>query len=179
MRSQGKKAIKNINLWNILKSFNLYWEGYPVELAPFLKNQFLVVEDKIFAQYYPGFPLLLAIGMQLGCMTLVNPFLAGIGILLTYYLANEVSDSASTSFLSALLLAMSPSYLYNSATLFSHTASLVLGILFLLTIIKAARTLRVSFSIISALAWGMLLFTRPLSAAVFGFIGALGRPVKR
>ncbi len=157
----------------LLQSFKLYWEGYPGELIPFLCNQFLIVGDMAFSQYYPGFPALLALGLSLGSVNLVNPILAGLGVLITYYLVREISESKSTAFIAALLLSLSPSYLFNSATLLPHTASLVFASFFVLMVFKSVQHFRLSYSMMAGVAWGLLLFTRPLTAALFGMVGAL------
>lgn len=157
----------------MLQSLRFYWTDYPQELAPFLNNQFLVVKDLMFSQYYPGFPALLAIGLSLGSVTLVNPIMAGLGVLVTFHLAREISGSSAVAFIAALLLSLSPSYLFSSAMLLPHTASLVFGSLFVLMIIRSKRDARARFPLLAGLAWAYLLFNRPLTAAVFGIFGAV------
>ena len=156
----------------MLQSFKLYWEGYPASLLPFLHNQFLVVGNHVFTQYYPGFPALLALGLSLGSATLVNPILAGLGTWITFLLVRKVSESPGTAFIAALLLSLSPSYLFTSAMLLPHTASLVFSSLFLLMVIKSVRESSVPYALVAGVAWGALLFTRPLTAAWFGVFGA-------
>lgn len=157
----------------LLQSFKLYWEGYAKELIPFLTNQFLVVKELAFSQYYPGFPALLALGLSLGAVNLVNPILAGLGVLITYRLVREISGSKSTAFIAAGLLSLSPCYLLTSATLLPHTASLFFAALFVLMVYRTIRHFRLFTSITAGLAWGFLLFTRPLTAALFGLVGAV------
>jgi len=157
----------------MIQSFKLYWADFPKELTPFLHNQFLVIKNFIFTQYYPGFPGILALGATLGSVNLVNPILAGLGILTTFFLVRKVSSSPIIAFLAALLLSLSPSYLFTSAMLMPHTASLVLGSLFILMVIKSNRETSSIFAALAGLVWGLLLFTRPLTAFIFGIIGAI------
>ena len=88
---------------------------------PRLFEQFLIMDDgeKWFSIFPPGWPLVLALGMKLGAPWLVNPILGAIGILLAHSLVSRICGRATASMVVALL-ALSPTYLFMSASLMSQ-----------------------------------------------------------
>lgn len=84
-----------------------------------------------FGKYPLGWPALLAIGIHLGARHLVNPFLAGIGVWLTYRLGKKLLGE-TVGLLAAVLTLTSPFFLMNSGSLLSHPLGLVLSLGFAL-----------------------------------------------
>lgn len=156
---------------HILKSFKLFYAGYETEIRPFLTNQFLMMGDKAYSQYYPGFPFVLSLGMRLGIVDFINPVLAGMGIYITYLLGSRIGKSAWIGIIGALFLAISPSYLFTSSMLLSHTLTVVLGGIAFILLFRAKDTGSVLTVVFSTILFGGLLFTRPLSGVICGLVG--------
>lgn len=121
-----------------------------------------------FGKYPLGFPVVLALGETFSIRWLVNPILAGACVWLTYRLVKKLLDE-KTALLAALLLAASPFFLMNAASLLAHPLSLFLTLAFTLTWLDAMRPparLPVWLTVITAgFCLGLLALTRPLTAA--------------
>lgn len=143
-----------------------------------------------FGKYPPGWPAVLAIAIRMGMRAWINPILAGLGVWLTYLLGKRLF-SEFVGLLAAGLTVTSPFFLMNSGSLLSHPFGLVLGSLFALgwlesfwdgnrdntTGIPARPKKQWGYTIISALALGGLILTRPMTAlavsAPFGIHGMI------
>jgi hypothetical protein len=84
-----------------------------------------------FGKYQLPWPVVLSFGIRLGARNLVNPILAGLCIWLTYLLVRKLRDKR-TGLIAAVLLAASPFFLINAATLLSHVFSLFLTLVFII-----------------------------------------------
>lgn len=130
-----------------------------------------------FSKYPPGWPALLAIAIRLGLRVWINPLLAGLGVWLTYQLGKRIFGEF-VGVLAAGLTVTSPFFLLNSGSLLSHPFGLVLSSLFALGWLEsfwddtADKTVENRnrakkqwwFTILSALALGVLIITRPMTA---------------
>ncbi len=130
-----------------------------------------------FSKYPPGWPALLAIAIRLGLRVWINPLLAGLGVWLTYQLGKRIFGEF-VGVLAAGLTVTSPFFLMNSGSLLSHPFGLVLSSLFALgwlesfwdntadkTVENRTRAKKQWwFTILSALALGVLIITRPMTA---------------
>lgn len=129
-----------------------------------------------FGKYPLGWPVVLSFGVRLGIHYLINPLLAGIGLWLTYRLGKQVM-SETVGLIAAGLTLSSPFFLMNSGSLLSHPLGLVLSAGFALAWIDAftgsnSRS-RWLATITSAAALGLLVLTRPLTAAAVAIPFAL------
>lgn len=130
-----------------------------------------------FSKYPPGWPAMLAIAIQLGARDWINPLLAGLGVWLTYLLGKRIF-SDFVGLLAAGLTVTSPFFLMNSGSLLSHPFGLVLSSLFTLGWLEsfwggkpdteredqAPVRKQWVYTVISALALGGLVLTRPMTA---------------
>ncbi len=127
-----------------------------------------------FGKYPPGWPAVLAIAIKLDVRPWINPLLAGLGVWLTYLLGKKLFNSF-VGLLAAGLTITSPFFLMNSGSLLSHPFGLVLSAVFALgwleafwtdnaanSVVQAKKQWR--FTLISALALGVLILTRPFTA---------------
>jgi hypothetical protein len=142
-------------------------------LVPFVVD----FEGERFGKYPPGWPALLSLAIQLELRAWINPLLAGLGVWLTYLLGKR-HFSQVIGLLAAGLTVSSPFFLMNSGSLLSHPLGLVLSALFTLAWLEAfwknsaekedgnttSSGKRWWFSILSALALGALILTRPMTA---------------
>jgi 4-amino-4-deoxy-L-arabinose transferase-like glycosyltransferase len=120
-----------------------------------------------FGKYPLGWPALLSIGVRLGQRDLVNPLLAGLGLWLIYCLGKRTFGE-TVGLLAGVLTLTSPFFLVNSASLLSHPFGLVLSAAFALAWLEAFGDPLSSRpwlpTLLAALALGMLVLTRPLTA---------------
>jgi 4-amino-4-deoxy-L-arabinose transferase-like glycosyltransferase len=142
-------------------------------LVPFVVDY----QGERFGKYPPGWPAMLAIAIRLGDRAWINPLLAGLGVWLTYILGKRIF-SDFVGLLAAGLTVTSPFFLMNSGSLLSHPFGLVLSLLFALGWLasfwtdkadnEAGDNKRVRkqwvYTIVSAIALGILVLTRPMTA---------------
>ncbi len=142
-------------------------------LVPFIVDY----EGERFSKYSPGWPALLSIAIRLGARAWINPLLAGLAVWLTYLLGKRIF-SELVGLLAAGLTVTSPFFLMNAGSLLSHPFGLVLSLLFALGWLEsfwdntADKTVDNSsrarkhwwYTILSALALGLLILTRPMTA---------------
>jgi hypothetical protein len=130
-----------------------------------------------FGKYPPGWPAMLAIAIRLGARPWINPVLAGLAVWLTYLLGKRIFSDI-VGLLAAGLTVTSPFFLMNSGSLLSHPFGLVLSLLFALSWLgsfyegqadntsenPAQGRKQWAYVLISAVALGVLVLTRPLTA---------------
>lgn len=132
-------------------------------LVPFVVD----VNGYRFGKYPLGFPVVLALGEILDIRWLINPILAGVCVWLTYRLVKKLLDE-KTALLAAFLLAASPFFLMNAASLLAHPLSLFLALTFVLAWLDSLNQpakIPVWLTVITAgISLGLLALTRPLTA---------------
>lgn len=115
-------------------------------------------------KYTPGWPLLLALGVSMGYMFVVNALFSAVTVALVYRLGAELW-SADAGLIAALLVTFSPAAVLLNASLMGHTAALCYATLFIYAywrIETGRHPLRWGLGAGGAL--GMLAMTRPLTA---------------
>ncbi len=145
----------------------------PVSPAREPFDLFLLMNDgeKWFSIFPPGWPLVLALGMKTGVAWLVNPALGAVGVLLAHALVRSWFSQGAAN-LVAVLMALSPAYLYVSASLMSHPFSIVCALTALLAVHRA-RAGNPLWGGAAGLAVGALFLTRPIEGVVVGLVGGL------
>ena len=108
-----------------------YWQ-------PFLIN----LEGKRFGKYTPGWPLILAAGVEMGELWVINAWLSMLTVAVVYRLGREVYNP-QTGAVAALLTAISPAAMLLSGSLMAHTLALFLTTLFLYALWRIERGRRV------------------------------------
>ena len=137
-------------------------------LPEFFEQEFVVVRGgEWFGKYPPGQPLLLAIGVLLGCPWLVSPIAAGGAVGFTYLAARRLYGPAG-GVLSALLLLSSPFFLLMSGSMMAHLAGLFWTSGHLLGVVSCRQHGACWVWAGTGFALGMLLITRQLTAAAVG-----------
>lgn len=124
-----------------------------------------------FSIFPPGWPLVLSLGALVGLPWLVNPLLAGLTVLLTHALVRDLF-SRGAAHLAALLLALSPVFLFVSASHMSHTFSIACALTTLLGIHRA-RTQGPIWAGLAGLATGWLFLTRPVEGVIIGGVAGV------
>jgi hypothetical protein len=121
-----------------------------------------------FAYSFPGWPGVLSLGVLAGAPWLVNPLLAGVTVLLTHSLVAKLYNRPLAHIV-ILLLAVSPWFLFMSASFMSHPATVVWGLGALLAVVKAQDSGRWVWGLVAGASLGALFLTRPHEAV---FVGA-------
>ena len=130
----------------------------------FALNQ-LVFDGQLYSKYEPGWPLLLAPGVLLGLPWLVNPILGAVAIWAIVALGRHLyGDRAAIG--AAALCVISPFFLLNTASYYSHPASLAAALLFVLFYIRTVEKGGTLYAVAAGAALGMGLLVRSFDAFV-------------
>lgn len=132
---------------------------------------FMVDYDRWFAQYPPGHPLILTLGVLAGAPHLINPLLGAIGIILFYQLL-KMSDGETFARWGAWAMMLSPYVIFMSSEFMNHTTTLVSSLIGWLALKKAEKG-GGKWLFLSGFAFGYCTATRPLEGAIFAFIGGV------
>jgi 4-amino-4-deoxy-L-arabinose transferase-like glycosyltransferase len=143
-----------------------------VDSASFPGSHFIDNGTHLYGKFFPGWPVLLAVGVLAGAPWLVNPILGGAAIVLAHALVRRLYDRGTAN-ATALLLAFSPWLIFNSSEMMSHAACLVWTLLAFLAI-DLQRERRVGlWALLAGLSLGALFLTRPFDAMLIGPVAAL------
>ena len=132
-------------------------------------NQMAYEGTKFFGKYPLGWPAVLGLFDKLGIGFMANAVLAGLGALLTFGLARQVT-TRRVAVIAALLFALSPWAWFNGSHFASHVASMVAvnGFLFFfLQVFHAKPQAAYGAAIGAGLCLGGALLVRPFDAAMF------------
>ncbi|UCH58665.1 MAG: hypothetical protein JSV61_10635, partial [Anaerolineales bacterium] len=119
-------------------------EGKLTMPAPPVKEAFDIYLMQVKAdQWFPvtpvGWPAILAFGVLLGIPWLVNPFLGGVNILLSFIVVRELYDQRLARKV-AFLLALSPWYLFMAMNFMTHTFTLTAGLIAFVGVAMTRKT---------------------------------------
>ena len=132
----------------------------PPEIQFFEAAQ-VILSDRWYTMYPPGYPAILALGVLFRISWLVNPFLGALTVVGIYLLAKELYGD-NTAKLSAILACASSFFLFMSSEFASHTATLffvTLAFLSFVWMVKKKRSLL--SSVICGASLGIALLCRP------------------
>lgn len=136
---------------------NAYWQPFVIEHA----------NGTRFGKYPPAWPLALAGGVLLGLPSIINALLAALTVAMTYRLGRDVFNR-ETGLIAAALVTFSPMALLLNGTLMAHTAALLWATLFMWAYFRMSQQrggAALRWSALAGAALGLLVATRPLSAA--------------
>ncbi len=134
------------------------------EHQEFFDLPFLVKHDgKMFGKYPPGHPIILTIGMWLGCAWIINPFFSSLALVFIYLIGRKVYDQ-KTAILAAFLAFFSPFFLLQSATFLSHPTTLFFIVIFIYLYILAKEKKSLKLFFLAGAAMGFPFLSRQLTA---------------
>jgi 4-amino-4-deoxy-L-arabinose transferase-like glycosyltransferase len=145
----------------IFSSGHLNVPSHP--LKEFFSTRYCINDGKYYSKYFPGWPLILSIGISLGVAWIVNPLLGFLTIFLIYLIGKNLYDKDTGLFAAVLFLTSSYFYKY-IPTYFSDPASLFFSSLFFYCVIKIFTEPKISTSIAAGLSLGISFLIRPYSA---------------
>ncbi len=127
--------------------------------------------ERWYSPVPPGWPAILAIGVRLGAPWLVNPVLAGIGVLLAFGVAVRLYDRPTARW-AAALMSVSPWYLFLGMSFMTHMASFALALASVRAVLRWRDGGGASWLAAAGVAAGGVSLVRPLEGvAVAGFLG--------
>jgi hypothetical protein len=145
----------------------LSFPSTPESVRPAFKLYHVIDDGRVRSKYPPGWPLLLAAGEALGLAWIVNPLLSAATLALLFgTLARAASRGAAWT--AMLVLGLSPFFVLNAASYFSHQPLLLAATAVAYTLVRSAESRSPVWPCLcgAALAWGLGI--RPLEAAICG-----------
>ena len=125
----------------------------------------IILSDKWYTVYPPGYPAVLALGVLFRITWLVNPILGGLTIVCIFLLAKELYGD-NTAKLSVVLACASSFFLFMSSEFASHTATLFFITVAFLSFVRMIKNKRPLFSaVVCGAALGVALLCRPYTTA--------------
>ncbi len=122
-----------------------------------------VEHGRFFAKAFPGWSALLALAVMLGVPQILNPLLAALTVALLGWLAARLLGPRSEA-LALVLLAGTPFFLFNAASYFNHSLTLLLVTAFLAAVWMVEETGSARWTAAASAAAGAALTVRPASA---------------
>ncbi|HEY6081612.1 MAG TPA: hypothetical protein VIW29_22510 [Polyangiaceae bacterium] len=163
----GPRIIDATSYWLEARSFAAGSFSFTVpEPSAAFRGRFLLADadgHRLGVLFPPGYPLLLSLGMRAGVPLLVGPLLGALLVAATFFLARALGQGARVAWLAAGLSVVCAALRYHTADTMSHGLSALLGCLALGLALRADLRLG---RLACGLCLGMLLATRPVSAAV-------------
>ncbi len=145
----------------------------PADIASSFEFYLLAMQDGEWFSVMPfGWPAALAGGVAIGPYWLLNPFLAGVAVILLYRLA-DLFMPRPIALACAAALALSPWHLISAGSLMAHTFSLTLQLGAWLLLAIACRKRSILLSLASGILMGALFLTRPLDGVAIGVLSGL------
>lgn len=132
-------------------------------LKDFFSTRFCLNDGKYFSKYFPGWPLLLSLGVSLGAPWILNPLLGFLTAFLIYRIGKELYDG-DTGIVAALLFLTSRNFYNYTPTYFSEPASLFFAGLFFHCMVRQMKTPEPRWTISAGILLGITFLMRPYSA---------------
>ncbi|MFA6222288.1 MAG: glycosyltransferase family 39 protein [Desulfomonilaceae bacterium] len=140
----------------------------PVPLAPnSISRTFMIINWCWTTRYLWGHPIILAIGMVVGSPYIITVLMA-LGSILLLYLVGCQTTSKKEATIAAILMGLSPFFLFVSATLLTGVSMLFLLLLFILGWFHLEKCPRVLLALGMGFCLGWAFTIRPLTAILFG-----------
>lgn len=138
----------------------------PIPPEPdFFEAQNVLIEDKWYSQYPPGFPALLALGVIFDIPWLINPIFGALTIVCIYLLAKELYGD-SIAKISAVLTILSSFFLFMSSEFMAHSSTLFFILLAFLSFVWLVKKKRPLLSaVVCGISLGIALLCRPYTTA--------------
>jgi hypothetical protein len=148
-----------------LSKGKLWNEAHP--LADFFEfNHIAQIDNKWISRFPPGWPLVLASAYVLHIPTyMINPILGALTLVILYIFCARFYDER-VAFWSTIITAFSACVIFNSASFFSHTASLLELLLFIYFAYRYFDEKKIYQALLAGFFFGMLFITRYLTAVL-------------
>ncbi len=143
------------------------------DFPDFFVPELLVYKHGRMNAHYPFvFPSLMALGVLFGAPWAVNPFIGAVSIFWLYYFGRRFYNWR-VGLAGAILLISSPFFQCLTASMMSHATGLLLSLGGAYFALKALTHFRYRDTFFSAVFFGLLFNTRPLTAVAFVLVTSL------
>jgi hypothetical protein len=145
----------------LLASGRLYATSLPESIRPFFDNQFIVNNGRWFSMYFLGHSAVLAAFQMVGLINWTGAIEAAVTLLLAIGIARRVFGERAAT-LSALLLVLSPFFIFLAATHLSQPTSTLFLALFVYAALRVEESApAIGWWGLGAIALVAAVFTRP------------------
>lgn len=143
------------------------WNDPPV-LPEFFEMPWMVIKDnKWTTQYDPGWPSVLALAMTIGLPAwLVGPLVGALSLGAFFVLARRV-EGEGTALPAAALCAVTPFFIFNTASYFNHALTGLFGLSFVYFMVRSLQSHSYRHAVLAGVFLGALGVTRLYSAILF------------
>ena len=117
----------------------------------------------------PGWSAILALGAAVGLAWLINPLLAGLNVLLAFFLLRDLYN-ARLARLALFLFCFSPWFIFMGMNFMTHMATLTCALLAALSVMKARTSKSLGWAAAAGVFLGFSSLIRPLDGLVLGFL---------
>ena len=134
----------------------------------FFRARSFIMDDtrgRFFAKAFPGWAAILSLGVRAHVPWAVNPLLSAATLMLAGWAGARLLGRRGELAVIGLIL-VSPFFVLNAASYFSHPATALLITLFLVAVIRLSQGAGVAWAIVTGLAAGSALWIRPWPALV-------------
>jgi hypothetical protein len=163
----GRTVWQNIDSVSYFTQARIFSSGHinvpSHPLKEFFSSRYCINDGKYYSKYFPGWPLILSIGITMGVPWVVNPLLGFLSIFVIYLTGKELYDKDTGLFAAVLLLTSSYFYIY-VPTYFSDPASLFFSSMFFYCMVRIFKAPKISTSVAAGLSLGISFLIRPYSA---------------
>lgn len=134
--------------------------------AFFTSNHIRVAGGRLFSVFPPGWPAVLVVAIETGVPAwVVNPLL-GLGLLLMAFILARRQHGPRVAMASVAILAVSPFFLFNAASYFSHTLCTLAVLAYAYCGHRALDERRLAWAAAAAACLGVAALTRNYTAAL-------------
>lgn len=141
--------------------------------AEFFENQFIVLNARGWHGKYPiGHPLVLALGEAVSAIDLMMPLCGALCVFLVFRVGRKLFEPR-VALLGALLLVLSPHFVWTCGTLLSQPTLSAVMLAGMLLVLRAEEDPRWRWPLLAGCAFGFAVLVRPLPGGLFAVVGAL------
>jgi hypothetical protein len=145
----------------LLASGRLYAPSTPEAVRAFFDNQYIVNNGRWFGLYFLGHPAMLALALKIGLAQWVGAIEAALIVLLAVGIARRAFNER-VGLLAGVLLALSPFFIFVSATHLSQPTSTLFFTSFMYCALRIVQSLRTArWWLLGAATLVVAVFTRP------------------
>lgn len=155
------------------KIFSKFQRWVAVPLYPeFFLREIVVKDGKWFGMMPPGHSIFLAIGMIFRIPWVISPLMGSISVVIFYFLIKDIYNETLAKS-GALLLVLSPTFLFISSSMLSQNSSYFFSLLAIFFLIKSLKSKRTKLILFSGISLGVAFLCRPQIPLMFFIVSLI------